>query len=199
MRGDMREDQKTLVIWRRLGKKHGEGQGFKKKSNEVIDHHLSKKAQFCKQCPENDWRWWQLNEELIVERPFTGVGFAPDTLIYYMPIRKWALIEHISFPELDPKWYWYVHIADFQFFNQYSAWVMTDLFVDVVLEKNGIVHSVLDLNELALAKEIGIINTPQLKMALESCQALLNIIQKVSFPPSEIEECIRFSKSKGWR
>jgi hypothetical protein len=36
MRGDMREDQKTLVIWRRLGKKHGEGQGFKKNPTKLL-------------------------------------------------------------------------------------------------------------------------------------------------------------------
>ena len=102
---------KTLIIWRRLGKEHGETPKFVVNTPDVVDSHLQDKLDRFRATPDNDWRWWQVSDDLLVERPFPDTGFGPDTCIYYLPRERWVVVENSVFPgRLD--WPWYIHIGD---------------------------------------------------------------------------------------
>ena len=191
--------EKTLVVWRRLGKEHGEGQGFQINSNEVIDTHLSTKVEVFRQIPESEWRWWKLAKDIIVEKPVPDVGFTADTLIYYFLEENWAIIENMNFPGLDPKWRWYIHIAEFDYSATYDSWIMTDMFADILVHRDRMAHTVLDLDELADAERLGLITSAQLQLALKSCQDMLDLLRHDDFPPRQISECVDFVKSRMWR
>jgi hypothetical protein len=178
---------KTVIIWHRLGKEHGEKQGFRVNTQEMIDAHISTKLQKIANHDPSDWRWWQINDELLIEKPIVGFGYGNNTVIYYLPKKNWAIIKNIEFPGLE-RWLWYIHIAKIEFYNDIKAWILTDMFVDVLVEKDNISHTVLDLDDLANAMEIGLISQQQLKETLNSSQELLNLIQKGGFPPKSIIE-----------
>ena len=65
----MTAPEKTLVVWRRLGKEHGERSGFRKNSSDIVDRHLRAKLGAFRKVPDEEWRWWQLNDDVIVEKP----------------------------------------------------------------------------------------------------------------------------------
>jgi len=190
--------EQTLVVWHRLGKEHGEGQGFRRNSAQTVDRHLREKADRFRLVPETEWRWWQIDDNLIVEKPLSQKGLSERSVIYYMTNRGWALIEDFS-PRKDDRWFWYIHIAAFAYNAGLQSWVMTDMFADVVVGKDGKDHTVLDLDELANAARIGLISQEELLVALDSTQDILDLIRDDRFPPGELERCHRFLKSRDWR
>ena len=180
--------ERTLVVWRRLGKEHGEGRGFKVNPPEVVAAHIQQKAAAFRETPDEGWRWWQISDELIVERPYPGIGFGPKSFLYYLPRKKWAIIENACFPNLGEDWPWYVHIGSICHEETHGCWVFTDLFCDVIVQKDLRTHSVLDLNDLAMALDMGLIPNSQLAAALDSTQELVDIIRAGEFPPPELAE-----------
>jgi hypothetical protein len=184
---------RTLVVWRRLGKEHGEGRGFKANPPDVVFAHIQQKAEAFRQTPDDDWRWWRVSDELIVERPFPATGFGPNSVIYYLPRQNWAIIENACFPRLGPDWPWYVHIGSTCFEEAHSCWVFTDLFCDVVVQRDLRTHSVMDLNDLGRALDSGLITGVQLSAALDSTQVLVDMIRAGGFPPAELVQGRHFA------
>ena len=60
--------KKALIVWRRTGKEHGEG-SFRVNPPMVVDEHIRGKVERLRATPEEDWRWWQLSDEVLVEIP----------------------------------------------------------------------------------------------------------------------------------
>jgi hypothetical protein len=186
--GDTANHKSAPVVWRRLGKEHGEGEGFRVNPPEVVSAHLGGKAARFLETPSEDWRWWRISDDLIVERPFPAVGFCPETVIYYLPRRRWAVIEHASFPALGPDWPWYVHIGSTEYSPELACWVFTDLFCDVIVQDDLCTHTVLDLGDIGMAHGIGLISDEQLASVLDSTQELVDCVRAGSFPPSEMAD-----------
>src|SRR5262245_46811493 len=99
---------RTLVIWWRYGKEHGEEE-FRVNSPEVIAEHLNAKAARFRQTSLSEWRWWQVSDDLIVEYPVPDqLFYRADTRIYYLPKRGLAVIENIHLHPPDDVWGWYL-------------------------------------------------------------------------------------------
>src|SRR3972149_1159754 len=89
---------KTLVAWRRLGKEHGD-EDLRVNPPEVLAEHIAKKVAKFRQTPPDAWRWWQVDENLIIE----GLDIAshqpdPGTRIFYLLKRGLTVIENIYLP-----------------------------------------------------------------------------------------------------
>lgn len=76
--------------------------------------------------------------------------------------------------------YWYCDIVDYSHDAGKDVYVVTDLLADVVISPDGFVK-VLDLDELATAKEKGLIDDGLLKKALLSLDQLLRTIYDGGF------------------
>lgn len=189
--------EKTLVVWRRLGKEHGEGRGLRINPPDVVSAHIQQKVAAFRKTPDEDWRWWQISEELIAERPFPAPGFGPESVVYYLPKRNWAIIEHARFPGLGPDWPWYIHIGRMSCEQAPGCWVFTDLFCDVIVREDLRTHSVLDLNDLARAHDIGLISDLQLAAALDTTQELVDMIRAGGFPPPALAQRKRIAAELG--
>ena len=179
--------KKTCIIWRRFGKEHGESTGFKINPPEVVEAHLQQKIETFRQTPQTDWRWWQFSETLLVEK---GEGREiPPTVYYYLPREHWLIVENIQLPDLDPKWFWYIHIGDMAWCPNKTCWIFTDLFADVLVQKNNRIHTVLDLDDLGHALTMGLITSRQAAHILTHTQHLIDCLQSGTFPPAEIDTC----------
>jgi len=60
--------EKTLVVWHRLGKEHGEGKGCRANPPEVVEEHVCGKIKAFRQTPDAQWRWYRLSDEVLAER-----------------------------------------------------------------------------------------------------------------------------------
>lgn len=189
--------KKTLVTWRRFGREHGEDRGFRVNTPEVIRKHLQAGVDRFSQTPEEDWRWYEISDELIVERPMIGIGQNSDTRIYYLPKRNWVILANASFPSL-PDWPWYVHIGKIERDDALDAWVFTDHFADVIIRADGMTHSVLDLDDLASVAELGLIDPPTVTDILIDTQRLVDSIRLGKFPPVELADREAINDKLGW-
>ncbi len=189
----------TLVAWHRYGKEHGETDGFRVNPPEVIDAHIRDRVERSRCTDENQWKWYQISEDLIVERMFLGeISHEPRRTIYYLPKRLWVIQEHFHAPSLGPEWPWYVHIGSTTYDEGLQAWVFKDLFADIIIQNDQKTHSVLDLDELAQAHEIGLVDDTELRAILHSTQELVDLLRKGEFPPAELRDRERVIKELGW-
>lgn len=83
----------TLVVWRRLGKEHGEGAEFRLNAPDVVAAHIQNKIEAYRQTPLDDWRWWQLSNEIIVETPLANAGFNSGAIFRR---HRQAGLEHVA-------------------------------------------------------------------------------------------------------
>ena len=169
--------EKTLVVWRRFGKEHGEGEGFRINPPSVVEAYIRTKLDSFRRTPDSHWAWWRLSGELLYEKPLDISFYGPHTRIFYLPSKNWAILRDVAIRSLGPQWTWYVHIGDISFEPTYGAWIFTDYFVDVIVQSDGVTHSVLDLDDLALAAEIGLISTDQVTTTFRSTQELIDLIR----------------------
>ena len=86
-----------------------------------------------------------------------------------------------------PQWTWYIHIGQTQFDPDLGAWVFKDLFADVLLQADCRTHTLLDLDDLAQATEIGLVTSSQTASILRDTQALINLIGQGNFPSPELQ------------
>ena len=180
--------KKTLVVWRRFGLEHGETSGFKVNPPSVVETHIQQKVEQFTQTPEEHWRWWQLSDELIIEKFRTDNDFDASMTFYYLPKRRWAMVQNPG-NYFGEDLGWYIHIADIAYEKTYGCWLITDLFCDVLVKKNNQIHSVLDLDDLAEAFEIGLITETKLLQILRDTQGLVDLIWRGNFPSAEVEAC----------
>jgi hypothetical protein len=179
--------KKTFIIWRRFGREHGEDQGFRINPPDVIQGHLRRNVDRARRTAEEDWRWYQVSDDLLVERPLGGAGQSSGTRIYYLPKRNWVILEGASFSSL-PDWPWYIHIGRTEWNEELDAWVFTDLFADAIVQADGVTHSVLDLDDLASVTELDLIDAPTLTETLTNTQHLVDDIRRGRFPPDELTD-----------
>ena len=135
---------KTLAAWRRFGREHGEDQGFRVNSADVVRAHIESRVAYFRETADDQWRWWQVNDDLIIEKPVATGG--ADTIIYYLPAKQIMILENPSFSSL-PDWPWYVHMGTTEFDEKLDAWIFTDLFVDVIVKEDCQTHSIMDLDD----------------------------------------------------
>lgn len=188
----------TLLIWHRFGKEHAETE-FRINPPEIIAQHLHNRAAlFRGRTNPDDWRWFQVDDALIVERPSPDpVLFGPETRIFYLLKEGLAVLEDIR-PHRTDRWRWYIHLADFAFHTELDCWVMKDLFVDVVIAPDACLHQVDDLNDLALALEMGLITPAKAAEVLRRTDGLINGIVKGAFPFEEVLRGREACRALGW-
>ena len=190
--------KKTLVVWRRFGKEHGEGPEFKVNSPEVVSAHIRKKTEAFRKTNDDDWRWYQPSEKLIVEKPFPGEGFGPTTVIYYLLDRSWTAMENIHFSGLGREWTWYVHVGDTDYYQAHNTWVFADHFADIIIKDDLNTHSVLDLDDLSQAYELGLVTGTKLVGIMGVTQELIDMVRAGDFPPPELDGREEIKNALGW-
>ena len=192
--------EKTLIVWRRLGKEHGEHSGFQINSDETVDSHISDKAEAFRKTPESSWRWWKHSDSLLVEKPLIpldSAAFTERTLIFYFPKQNWVIMQDVLLRMYQSE-SWYIHIGDIEFDERYRCWVFTDLFCDVVVAPDCRDHTVLDLDDLADVFELGLVDGETVRRVLRATQKAVDMVQQNRFPPKEIEIVQPHLKSLGW-
>lgn len=76
--------------------------------------------------------------------------------------------------------YWYCDIVDYDYDAKTDTYVITDLLADVIIYPDGFVK-VVDIDELATAKEAGLLSDAMLKKALLTLNHLLQVIYDGGF------------------
>lgn len=76
--------------------------------------------------------------------------------------------------------YWYCDIVDYEYREREDTYIVTDLLADVIVYPDGFVK-VVDIDELATAKEAGLLSDDMLKKALLTLNHLLQIIYDGGF------------------
>ena len=82
--------------------------------------------------------------------------------------------------EDDSMLFWYCDIVDHTFDTATDTYIFTDLLVDVIVYPDGFVK-VVDIGELADAREAGLLNDAMLKKALLTLNRLLQVIYDGGF------------------
>lgn len=87
-------------------------------------------------------------------------------------------------------YHWYCDIIKTDYNEEERSYVFTDLLADVVIKPDGKVR-VVDLDELAMADEQGLITREELRMSLMQLNDLLGLIYSDEFDAlkTAIEEC----------
>ena len=189
---------KTMMIWWRFGQEHGE-ETFKVNPPEVVEAYIKRKVDRFKDTPEDIWRWWWVNEDLIVERWDDSPNHTgPDTRIYYLLNQGLAIIENIHLPPPDDRWKWYIHVADYEFSPRFSCWLMKDLFCDIMVEKDDRSYHIYDLPDLAQALDIGLLTSIQTKDILKRVDWAVQCIHTGCFPMYEVDRGREACSLLGW-
>ncbi|MFQ6043858.1 MAG: RNA polymerase sigma factor, partial [Candidatus Poribacteria bacterium] len=188
--------KKTLVVGSKpvvgsvFGKNFGAfvGKGLKASPPSVVEADIQQKLEQFSQTPEDNWLWWQLSDDLIIEKSPADA----DTIytIYYLPQRRWKVVRHNKGGAyFGEELSWYIYIADITYEPAYDCWLVTDLLTQVMVGKDERRHSVMNLDRLAEAFEKELITKNQVVQILRDTQALVDLIRSGNFPPPEIEEC----------
>jgi hypothetical protein len=190
--------KKTLIVWWRFGKEHG-GEDFRINSPEQVRSHLQKKVDEFRKTPDQLWKWWQVDENLIVERwDSSPVHTGPDTRIYYLLNCGLSIIENIHLPPPDDNWKWYIHVSDFEYDRDMDTWMMKDLFCDILVEDDNRTYHMYDLPDLAQALDVGLITTDETREILKRVDWVVTSIAKGGFPFEEIKRGQIACKQLGW-
>ena len=76
--------------------------------------------------------------------------------------------------------YWYCDIVDYEYREEKDTYIVTDLLADVIVYPDGFVK-VVDIDELATAREAGLLTDALLKKALLTLNRLLQVIYDGGF------------------
>jgi hypothetical protein len=191
---------KTLVVWWRYGKEHDPaGEEFRVNPPGVIARHLDEKIAAARRWPAADWRWWQVDDELLVERVDpSGHNYGPDTRVYYLPRRGLGVIEKPHRRPPDERWTWFIHVADTFWDARRECWIMQDLFADVLVDSGGRACRVIDLDEVATALDLGLLTPSHASTVLRTTDAALRAIESGDFPFPEIVRGRAACQQLGW-
>ena len=191
---------KTLVVWWRYGKEHNPaGDDFRVNPPGVVARHLDEKAAAFRAWPADDWRWWQVDDELLIERADpTGYNYGPDTRIYYLPQRGLGVIENLRRPSPNERWSWFIHVADTYWDAARACWIMQDMFADILVERSGREARIFDLDEVGTGLDLGLLTPPQASTVLRTTNAAVRAIEAGMFPFPEIERGREAGKALGW-
>ncbi|HVG01195.1 MAG TPA: hypothetical protein VND68_15250 [Chloroflexia bacterium] len=188
---------KRIAVWWRFGKEHSEEE-FRVNDPSVVAAHLDEKLARFRQADADAWPWWQ-EGGLLVEKPTPDSWlYNSDTLIYYLVERGLCVVENIHAPDWGDEWRWYVHIADVFYDGEREAWIMKDLFCDVIVHEDCRRYRVLDLHDLANALDIGLISPPQASDILRRTEEVLRSIERGEFPYPEMVRGAEICRGLGW-
>jgi hypothetical protein len=188
---------KPIVVWWRFGKEHSE-EDFRVNTPEVVAAHLDEKVARSRLTPGDAWLWWQ-EGSLLVEKPAPDSWlYRPDTVIYYLVERGLCVIENIHVRDWGDEWRWYVHIADIFYDGDRDAWVMKDLFCDVIVHEDRQRYRVLDLRDLGNALDLRLISPQEASDILRTTESVLRSIERGEFPFPEMERGADICRSLGW-
>ncbi len=178
----------TLIVWRRTGKEHGENTGFRLNPPDVIENSLRVKVEDSRSVDPQTWSWWQVDDELLIEKNRPGVDWprATEVLYYHLPAQHCLIVEKAFNRRMGADWSWYVHIGDHEWRADLEAWVFTDLFADILVHQDGKQHTVVDLDDLAEAVELEIVTLQKAAETLHHTQSLVDSIVAGEFPPNKI-------------
>ena len=76
--------------------------------------------------------------------------------------------------------YWYCDIVDYDYDEKTDTYIITDLLADVIIYPDGFVK-VVDIDELATARDAGLLNDEMLKKSLLTLNHLLQIVYDGGF------------------
>lgn len=180
--------QETLIVWRRTGKEHGENTGFQLNPPDVVEASLQRKVEDFRTVPRETWSWWQIDEELLIEKNRPGEAWprADEVLYYHLPALHCLIVERAFNKRMGPEWSWYVHVGEHQWRQDLDAWVFTDLFADLLVHDDRRQHTVVDLDDLAQAMDLGIITATRAADVLRHTQTLVDRVTAGEFPPAII-------------
>ncbi len=80
----------------------------------------------------------------------------------------------------DSLLYWYCDIVDYDYSEETNTYMITDLLADVIIYPDGFVK-VVDIDELVIARESGLLSEDMLKKALLTLNHLLQLIYEGKF------------------
>ncbi len=187
---------KTLIVWRRTGKEHGED-SFQVNPPELIDEHLRSKIEQVRATQDDEWRWYQINDEVLVEIPEPDEHYKPSSRIYYLPKRHCVAIADLRFGGFrrekqpwEPELFWYVHVGAIEFDQKYGSWVFTDLFADVVASRDGLIYRVKDLDDVAEVMRLGLIDQQKAAFILDRTHDLIEAMKMNEFPFPELQKAM---------
>lgn len=80
----------------------------------------------------------------------------------------------------DSLLYWYCDIVDYDYNEETNTYMITDLLADVIVYPDGFVK-VVDIDELVVARESGLLSEDMLKKALLTLNHLLQLIYEGKF------------------
>jgi hypothetical protein len=199
MEGNLpQEFSKTLIVWWRFGKEQEEDE-IAVYPDEVVAAHLREKVERFRRLDEEYWRWWQVDKDLIIERPPPqGPLFGPDSRIYYLLDLGLSVIEEVHMPPPDDRWKWYIRISDFIRDEKLGCWLMKDQFCDIVVEYDDRTYHLYGLPAMAQALDVGLITTAESGAILQRIDWVVNCLAKGEFPFSQIQRGQAAAKKMGW-
>lgn len=174
--------QRVEIVWRRLGKEHGERRGLQRNSEETISRHIENKLDVQRRQPDGEWRWWQVSDDLLVEAPVPAYGYSDRTIIYYFAARDYCFVENIALPGADGQYPNYIHIGKTAYDGRHRCWVFTDWFIDVLISKDHSRFTVRDLDDLAEASEKGIVSPSEMRDILRSAAQTVRLVEEGELP-----------------
>ncbi len=186
--------EKTLIIWWRYGKEHGDDELRLNPPEVVRAHWLRKINRFC-DTPEAAWRWYKAGEDLIVERWDEN---GPDTRIYYLLDRGLLVIENIHLPAPDDNWKWLINVCDYIYETDLGVWLMKGLFLKVCVEADNRTYHLVDLPDVAQALDAGLITCDDSRNLLQRVDRVVNQVAHGRFPYPEIETAQAACHALGW-
>ena len=85
---------------------------------------------------------------------------------------------------------WYCDIIKHEHQPDTNTYIFTDLLIDIIVYPNGAVR-VVDLDELADAREAGLLSEEDMRLSLRRADKLLGLIYKGAFPKLQeiLERC----------
>jgi hypothetical protein len=178
--------QRVNIVWRRLGKEHGEKQGLRLNGEDVVQEHIRTKLQQQRAHSDVDWRWWRIGEDILAERPLPGYGYGTNTTIYYLPSQDLCVVENIALPGKAAQYPYYIHIGETKYDATLDCWIFTDWFVDVLVAEDRRRFTVWDLDDFAEAFEKGLISGDNTRRILRSTAQAVCMVEEGRFPPVAI-------------
>lgn len=185
--------QPTTIVWRRFGKEHGEDV-FRRNDDAVVRRSIEEKVERARSRSTPDCPWHRVSDQLLIERITTATGSTCGVLCYF-PARD-CLIED-RWDDTGDSIEWRIHLGATEYDESLPSWVFTDWFVDILLDPASGRYRLVDLDDLALVHELGIVDDALLRRILHSTQSLLHALEN-DFPPVEMTKRSAIMRQLGW-
>ena len=189
------DTKKTLVVWRQVGKEHGGDEKIRQNSPIDIAAHLQSKVDLFHETADTDWRWYMLDEQVLVERPFSSTHLNEDSRIFYLPRRYCSVIQYASFPDFCAEPCWCIYVGPTQYDASLRSWIFEDRHVRLLVHPDGKTHTVEHLDQLFETFHVGAMTRMELGATLKHTQQLIDMIRKGRFPAKEI---LRYQEALPW-